>query len=219
MGLDRRDGRGKSPRDRYTDRAHDAHQLEGPGGVLHPAAAGGEAHGPHRARHSATRCDRRAGDRHRGARTDPPFRQVRRRRFGESEDREGRDLRVPRVERLRQVDDHEDADGTAASERRHGDPLRQLRRGRQHGSAPQPWLHDAGILAVRRADDPREPHAGCAPVSHPSRRGKDPHRRAGRALRIGSASRFAGRLTADGPAPAALARSRGAPRAEAVDPR
>ena len=59
---------------------------------------------------------RRAGDR--GARPDPPLRRLHRGRSCELRDRARRDLRLPRLERLRQDHDDEDADRPAAGHRR-----------------------------------------------------------------------------------------------------
>ena len=83
------------------------------------------------------------------------FGDFRRRRPRHSVDRARRDLRLPRLQWLRQVHDHEDADRTAAPHRRNRDALRQLGRSRQHGGAQEPRLHDAGVLALWRADRSR----------------------------------------------------------------
>ena len=119
--------------------------------LLHRAPARGEAQRPHRAGHPAA-PGRQVGDRHRGARPDLPLRHLHRGRPRHAVDRARRDLRLPRLERLRQVDDDEDADRPAAADRGDGDAVRQLGRGRQHGGAQEPRLHDAGVLALRRAD-------------------------------------------------------------------
>ena len=94
---------------------------------------GGEAQRAHASSSIPPRAGRPTGDRHRGARPDPALRHLHRRRPRHAVDRARRDLRLPRLQRLRQVDDHEDADRPAAADRRHGDALRQLR------SKPAAW--------------------------------------------------------------------------------
>ena len=116
---------------------------------------------------------RTPGDRGRGA--DPPLRRFRRRRPCELPHRPRRDLRLPRLERLRQVDDDEDADRPAAGERRHGEAVRQADGRRRHGGAPQCRLHVAGVLALQRADGPAESRRSmrsstiCRPAEIPGR--------------------------------------------------
>ena len=114
--------------------------------------ARGEAQGPHRARRSRRARPAKPEIAIEAHGPDAPLRQLHRRRPRHAVDRARRDLRLPRLERLRQVDDDEDADRPAAAHRRDRDALRQLRRGRQHGGAQEPRLHDAGVLALRRAD-------------------------------------------------------------------
>ena len=92
-------------------------------------------------------------------------------------------------------------------------------RGRQHGGAQEPRLHDPGVLALRRADRPPEPGPARAPLSPAARQGQDAHRGAGGAVRAGRAPRRPGRGPAHGPAPAAVARGRRAARAADPDPR
>ena len=138
--------------------------------------ARGEAHGTHTSSPSR-RAPRATGDRHRGARPDAPLRHLHGRRSRHAVDRARRDLRLPRLERLRQVDDDEDADRPAAAHRGDGDAVRQLRRGRQHGGPQEPRLHDAGVLALRRADRPPEPGPARAALSPAARQGEGAHRR------------------------------------------
>ena len=166
------------------------------------------------------RAVRQGGDRHRSQRPDAPLRQLHRRRPRHAVDRARRDLRLPRLQRLRQVHHDEDADRPLAADRGHRDALRQLRRSRQHGGAQEPRLHDAGVLALRRAERPPEPGPctrACI-TSRPRRR-----KRASTELveRFGlrHASRRAGRRPADGLAPAALAGRRRAARAADPDSR
>ena len=68
-----------------------------------------------------------------------------------------RDLRLSRVERQRQVDHDEDADGSAAGDQWMGKAVRRTDGLERHGGAPQRRLHVAGILALWRADGPTEP--------------------------------------------------------------
>ncbi len=76
-----------------------------------------------------------ARDRHRRQGPDATLRQLHRGRPRHAVDRARRDLRLPRLQRLRQVHHHEDADRTAAAHRRDRDALRPVGRGRQHGGA------------------------------------------------------------------------------------
>ena len=59
------------------------------------------------------------------------LRRLHRRRPRHAVDRARRDLRLPRLQRLRQVHDHEDADRPAAADRGDGEAVRQLGRGRR----------------------------------------------------------------------------------------
>ena len=47
----------------------------------------------------------------------------------------------------------------------------------------QSRLHDASVLALRRADRSREPGPGCPPLSHSARKGESTHRGVGRQIR------------------------------------
>ena len=96
--------------------------------------------------------------------------------------------------------------------------LRQLRRSRKHGGPQEPRIHDAGVLALRRAERPPEPGLARAPVSPSAGQGESAHRGAGREIRPRHASRCAGRGPADGLAPAAFAGGRRAARAANPDP-
>ena len=146
-----------------------------PGEVLHRPPARGEAQGPQRADDPAARR-REEGARHRSAGADHALRQLHRGRSRHAGDRAGRDLRLPRLERLRQVHDHEDADRAVAAQRGHRDAVRQLRRSGEHGGPQEPRLHDPGVLAVRRAERPAEPGLARAPLSPAARQGEDADR-------------------------------------------
>ena len=150
VGLDRRDGRRQGARDGDAERAHGANRHEGPRSLLHRAAARRETRGTQAVgRAAAARWQAR--DRHRRQGPDAPFRQLHGCRSRHLADRARRDLRFPGLERLRQVDDDEDADGLAAADGGQCDAVRPVRRGRQHGGPQKPRLHDAGVLALRRA--------------------------------------------------------------------
>ena len=91
-------------------------------GGLHRPAARGERARPRRRRCAAAAAGRRrAGDR--GAGADPPVRRFHRRRPRQLPHRARRDLRLPRLQRLRQDDDDEDADRPAAGDRGRGAEL------------------------------------------------------------------------------------------------
>ena len=164
---------GQGAGDGNARRADGANGHAGPGEVLHRAAAGREAQ---RATRSST-IPPRVPDKSEIAIEAKGLT----RRFGDFTavdhvtpvDRARRDLRLPRLQRLRQVHDDEDADRAAASHRRDRDALRQLGRSRKHGGAQEPRLHDAGVLALRRADRPPEPGPARAPLSHPAGQGEE----------------------------------------------
>ncbi len=102
---------------RHAGRDQGAGRTRDAGGKLRRAAAGVHC-GPVIRRctfRRATTLARRAGDR--GARTHAAVRRLHRRRSRQLHDRARRDLRLRRLERLRQDDDDEDADRAAA-----GDP-------------------------------------------------------------------------------------------------
>ena len=104
--------------------------------------------------------------------------------------------------------------------RRDRDAVRQLGRSRQHGGAQEPRLHDAGVLALRRADACARTWS-CTRASITCR----PRRRRRASTSWSSASGSGTHLdaladdAADGPAAAALARGRRAARAADPDPR
>ena len=58
------------------------------------------------------------------------------------DDRARRDFRLPRLQRLRQVDHDEDAHRPVAADRRKRDAFRPVGRSRQHGGAQEHRLHD-----------------------------------------------------------------------------
>ncbi len=183
VGLDRRHGRGARAGDGLAGGADEAHEHERSRALLHRAPARREAQRPHRAHHPAAR-GRKDGDRHRGARPDLPLRRLHRGRLRVAVDRARRDLRLSRLERLRQVDDHEDADRPSAADGGDGEDLRQLGRRGQPRGAQEPRLHDAGVLALRRAQRAAEPGAARAALS--PARGQGP-KRASRSWSNGSA--------------------------------
>ena len=76
-----------------------------------------------------------------------------------------RDLRLPRLERLRQDHDHEDADRAAAGQRRRRPGSSASAVDAQRHRDPQARrLHVAGLLALHRADRAAEPRAARPPV-------------------------------------------------------
>ena len=88
-------------------------------GCVHCAASGTAARRSSQAADTAAPHPRR-GARHRRPRPDLPVRRFHRRRPRQLHHRARRDLRLPRLERLRQDHDHEDADRPAAADRRRG---------------------------------------------------------------------------------------------------
>ena len=67
----------------------------------------------------------------------------------------GGNLRLSRLERLRQVHHHEDADGPFAADRGQGHVVRSAGRRRRHGGAAAGRLYVAGLLALRRQSSVR----------------------------------------------------------------
>ena len=90
-----------------------------------------------------------------------PLRQVHRRRSRQLPHRARRDLRVSRLQRLRQEHDDENAHRLAGPDRRRGATFRPSARCRRHGDAPARRLHVAGLLALQRTDRAAEPGAAC----------------------------------------------------------
>ena len=82
----------------------------------------------------------------------PPLRRLRRRRRCELRRAARRDLRVPRRQRRRQVDDHPHALRPAPTDERHGHGGRRRRRARSRGGEAAHRLHVAEVLALRGAD-------------------------------------------------------------------
>jgi ribosome-dependent ATPase len=119
------------------------------GGSLHRPAARGA---PARTSPAGDPADRAAGDGgHRGARPADALRRLRRGGRRESAGAARRDLRLPRLQRLRQVHHHEDAHRPARTARRRGPAARaQAARRDQHRNPPPRGLHVAVLLAVRR---------------------------------------------------------------------
>ena len=147
LGLDRRHGRRARARDRHAERADGADGNERPREVLRPPAARGKAQRPRRSDHSAAPGGQ-GRNRHRRQGTDAPLRRFRRGRPCDLDDRARRNLRLPRLQRLRQVDDDEDAHRPAAAHRRKRDAVRPLGRSGQHRGAQNHRLYDAGLLAL-----------------------------------------------------------------------
>ena len=151
-------------------------------GRLHrPAARGKAARSPRRRNHAAR--GRRRDRRHRSPRPDHAFRRFRRRRSCQLSHRAGRDLRLPRLQWLRQDHHHEDADRPVAAERGRGLAVRPGGRSQGPRDPPPCRLHVAGLLALRRTDRAAEPGAARAPVPDAGRHDSRPRHRGGRALR------------------------------------
>ena len=83
---------------------------------------------------------------------DVPVRRFRRGRSRQLSHRPRRDLRLPRLERLRKNHDHENDDRAAAGHRRLGQIVRQADGRRRHGGASKRRLHVAGVFPLQRAD-------------------------------------------------------------------
>ena len=182
-----------------------------------PAAPRRDA-GPPRSGHPAARpsADGAAGDR--GARPDQALRRLHGGRPCRPPDRARRDLRLPRLQRLRQDHDHEDADRPAAGQRR---------RGRLFG---QP-VDAQDIETRRRVGYMSQAFSLYAELT--VRQNLELHARLFRLPRAKAPARVARvveRFELDGcldacrgpaarPAPAPVARGGGDPRAGAADPR
>src|SRR5262249_43861598 len=93
-----------------------------------------------------------------------------------------RDLWLPRLQRLRQDDHHEDADGAPAGERRLGQTFWKADGRRRHGGAAQRRLHDAGVFPLQRAHRPAESRPACASLPSAGKRGRRPDQGTARAL-------------------------------------
>ena len=138
--LDRLHGRGRAVRfpDRDERRPRAARPARPPNSrgrpapirSMRPSSVCCPRHGaqqPYRCRHPAARRGPR-GDRDRSRPPDAAVRRFRCRRRRQLPHQEGRDLRLSRLERLRQDHDHEDADRPPARERRHRAAVRQHHR-------------------------------------------------------------------------------------------
>ena len=93
---------------------------------------------------------RDAGDRGGGAHA--PVWRFRRGRPRQLQDSARRDLRLPRLEWLRQIDDDENAGRLPAGEQRHVQAVRRADGLERHAGAAQRRLHDPGLFALRRID-------------------------------------------------------------------
>ena len=218
LRLAHRDGRRPDPRHRHArgTQAKDGHR-EPRRRVRRPVARRETRQGA-QPDHPAARRDRR-GAGHRRQEPHAPLREVHRRQLGEFHHRARRDLRLPRLQRLRQVDDDEDADRPPARHRRRGEAVRQAR-GRQGQRRPDArGLHVAGLLALRRADGRAEPLDPRPALSPAPRVDAVPHRRAGPALWPRAIRRRPSRIDPAGRAAAAFAGRGRHPRPGDADPR
>ena len=106
------------------------------------------------------------------------------RRFGdfvavdhvELQDSPRRDLRLSRFERLRQVDDHENARRLPAGDQRHLQAVRRADGLERHASPPKRRLHDPSVLALWRIDGRPKPRPARAALSFAERQGRGPDR-------------------------------------------
>ncbi len=114
---------------------------------------------------------RRAG--HPGHGSHQAIRQLHRRQSREFHHRPRRDLRLPRLQRLRQVHDDEDAHRPATRDRGRGQAVRRARGRRRSGDSQARGLHVAGILALWRAfgaAEPRPPRQDLRLAPRPGQR-------------------------------------------------
>ena len=110
---------------------------------------------------------RDAGDRGRGAHA--PVRRFRRGRPRQLQDSPRRDLRLSRLERVREIDDDENAGRLPAGDQRHVQAVRRADGLERHAGAAQRRIHDAGLFALRRIDGRAESHAACRTLSFAER--------------------------------------------------
>ena len=96
-----------------------------------------------------------------------------------------RNLRLPRLQRLRQIDHDEDVDRVPARDGGLGEALRQPDGLERHGDAPQRRLHDAGVLALRRTHRPAKSRSARSALSLAAGQGRRPHPGAFETLRSG----------------------------------
>ena len=125
-------------------------------------------------------CDRGGG-------AHASLRQVHRGRSCELPHRARRDLRLPRLQRLRQEHHDEDAHRPLAGDGRGGAALRAPSRCQRHGDASAHRLHVAVVLALWRTHYPAEPGAPFASI--PSARGSQRGARSRNARAVRSARR------------------------------
>ena len=92
---------------------------------------------------------------------DVPVRRFRGCRSCQFSHRAGRDLWLPRFERLRKNHDHENDDRATAGHRRLGQIIRQADGRRRHGGASKRRLHVAGVFPLQRADGTAESRVAC----------------------------------------------------------
>ena len=164
-----------------------AHGHREPGSRVHRVAARREAARASRAGDSAARDHRGCGHRDRGRSPDHALRRFRRGRPRGLSHPPRRDLRLPRLQRLRQDHHDEDADRAAAGLRRARVAVRQGDRSARHRHAPARRLHVAVVLALRRAQRGAEPGAARAPVRGAG--GRDRRRGSGRCCGASASTR------------------------------
>ena len=87
-----------------------------------------------------------------------------------------RDLRLSRLERLRQIDDDENAGRLPAGDQRHVQAVRRADGLERHAGAAQRRLHDAGLFALRRIDGRAKPHAARRTLSSAEREDRPSNR-------------------------------------------
>ena len=123
---------------------------------------------------------RDAGDRGGGAHA--PVWRFRRGRPRQLQDSPRRDLRLPRLEWMREIDDDENAGGLPAGEQRHVQAIRRADGLERHAGPAKRRIHDPGLFALRRIDGRAESRAPRPALSPSAGEGRKPHRGAARAL-------------------------------------
>ena len=86
-----------------------------------------------------------------------------------------RDLRLPRLEWVRQIDDHENAGRLPAGDQRHVQAVRRADGLERHAGPPERRVHDAGLLALRRIDGGAESPAACRALPSSAGDGRRPN--------------------------------------------
>ena len=93
-----------------------------------------------------------------------------------------RDLRLPWLKRLREIDDDENAGGLPASEQRHVQAIRRADGLKRHAGPAQRRIHDPGLFALWRIDGRAESPAACPALSFAAGKGRRSHRGVARAI-------------------------------------